>query len=158
MKATLKNELLIPIMLRKESVQIIIPPLSEVLIEKSRYLLLTASRSPAREARWFFANVIETIDIVRDSKVGIYGDSFADVSTKSLSTDIPSIQFDNPLPTTMLVLLKGLCFDFVPAKTRKLISDGFNIGDVITLCTDNLILGNFLIDDIFIRRIHIGLY
>jgi hypothetical protein len=87
----------------------------------------------------------------------ICGDSFADVSTKSLFTDISSINFLNFLQVTVRVYLNGHYIGSVPDSGYIYFHNGFNLQDKLSFVTvTGKYLGDYFIKDKFLRRISIG--
>lgn len=143
---TVKNDLSIPISLTNPNFSKVMLPQEETSLETGEYLLMLVDVKYG------------VVDLKRDCSIGIFSDSFADVATKSLTTDIPNILFFNPLPLPLRTFLNARCLDVLPPHTSKYNTIGFNVGDTLTFCTERFILGDFVIDDIFTRRINIGLY
>jgi len=92
-------------------------------------------------------------------KLLICGDSFADVSTKALFTDISGLFFLNFLNSQIKVVLNGHYIGDVPAKSQIYLHNGFNLEDVLTFTNSgDEILGKYHITDRFVRRLSIRPY
>lgn len=142
----LKNNLSIPIAVANSKFSTVVSPQTKITLHRGEYTL------------FFVDQKIGRIKLNRNASIGIFSDSFADVSTKSLFTDIANLQIFNPLSLPLQVFLNDKCFDVIPPNSSKYFIDGFNVGDVLKFCTFNFYLGNFMINDIFARRINIGIY
>lgn len=87
----------------------------------------------------------------------ICGDSFADVSTKSLFTDISGLYFLNFLPVMIRIYLNNKFIGVVPNSSSIYFNNGFNIFDRLSFVTiTGQYLGEYMIKDVYIRRIHVG--
>jgi hypothetical protein len=87
----------------------------------------------------------------------ICGDSFADVTSKSLFTDISGIFFLNFLPIMIRVFLNKHFIGAVPNSSTIYFNNGFNIFDKLTFWTiTGQFLGEYIIKDEYLRRISIG--
>jgi hypothetical protein len=91
------------------------------------------------------------------NKLCICGDDFADVSSKSLFTDISGIFFLNYLSLMVRIFLNGNFIGAVPASSTIYFNNGFNIYDKIAFfAITGEYLGTYIIKDMYIRRIHVG--
>lgn len=86
----------------------------------------------------------------------ISSDSFADVSTKALFTDISGITFVNCLPFHINVYNNNHFIGTVPENSQVYFPNGFNLEDILTFSTKKEEIGCYHITDIFLRRILIG--
>lgn len=87
----------------------------------------------------------------------ICGDSYGDVLSKNLFTDISGLFFYNSLPIMLTVFLNDKFIGNVPDSSKTFLNNGFNIEDKIKFFTiTGQYLGSYILKDKFIRRIHIG--
>lgn len=87
----------------------------------------------------------------------ICGDSYADVSSKSLFTDISGLSFLNFLPVTIRIYLNNKFIGVVPKFSSIYFNNGFDLYDRLTFfAVTGTLLGTYIIKDQFVRRIQVG--
>jgi hypothetical protein len=87
----------------------------------------------------------------------ICGDSFADVSSKSLFTDISGLFFLNFTSVMIRIFLNEHFIGAVPNSSKMFFNNGFNIFDILSFYTiTGQYLGEYMITDKFTRRISIS--